>query len=276
MDSGGPQNTNGQGADALASLRADIDRIDGELLKLVGERMGIAEAIAAAKTGTGMPVRPAREVQLLRRLVAQSEGKVEPELVVELWRSLISANVRRQGPVDVVVGAGGGADPLRHFDLARRHFGARTRIYRVDAPREALTRAAEMPNVVAVVPWPNKTGAGMWWHILTESRYHKLFIIAALPMLSASGAEPEAAVVAANTSLEPAGGDFTLALAFDRHYKTARALQEANLPGAEIARADTRVLVRLDEFMAPEDPRAGLLIRAGLDQFKVVGSFARV
>jgi chorismate mutase len=266
----------GQPTEALAALRAEIDRIDSSILDLVAERMRLAGDLTAAKTGGGLPLRPAREVQLMRRLIDLAGDRLDADLVVEIWRTLIAANIRRQGPVDVVVGAGGGTDPLRHFDLARRHFGARTRIYRVDAPREALNRAVEADNVVAVVPWPNKTGAGMWWHILTESRYHKLFVIAALPMRAGGDHEPEAAVVAANATLEAAGGDATLGLAFDRHYKTARALQEAGLKGAEIARADTRVLVRLDQFMAPEDPRTGLLIRAGLDQFKIVGSFARV
>jgi chorismate mutase len=262
--------------DALAALRAEIDRIDSGLLDLIAERARIGDELGAAKPGAKLPLRPAREVQLMRRLLAAAQGRVDPDLVVEIWRALIAANVRSQKPVDVVVGVGGGADPLRHFDLARRHFGARTRIHRVEAAREALTRSAELENVVAVVPWPNKTGAGMWWHILTESRYHRLFVIAALPMRGGGEEEPEAAVVAAGVPLEPAGDDITLGLAFDRHYKTQRALVEAGLKGAEIARADTRVLVRLDEFMAPEDPRAGLLIRAGLDQFKVVGSYARV
>ncbi|MGE0828828.1 MAG: chorismate mutase [Hyphomonadaceae bacterium] len=261
-------------ADALEAARAEIDRIDSALLDLVAQRMAAADAVAAAKPPGGLPFRPAREVQALRRLLAAAGDRIEPELVMELWRSLMAANARRQKIVDVVVGVGGGQDPLRYFDLARRHFGARTRIHRVDDPRAALNRATDSESIVAVLPWPNKTGAGMWWHILTESRYHRLQIIAALPMRGAE--EPEAAIVAAGAPLEPAGGDCTFAMAFDRHYKVARALAEANMQGVEIARADNKVLLRLDGFLAPEDPRGGLLIRAGLDQFRVVGSFARV
>lgn len=263
-------------AGALEAVRAEIDRIDDDLLRLVGERLRVADQLAQLKPSDGLPLRPAREVQLLRRLLAAAEEKIDADLVVEIWRSLIAANVRRQKPVDVVVGGATGQDPLRLFDLARRHFGARARVQRAEDIRAAINRTAAAENMVAVVPWPGKTGAGMWWHILTESRYHKLHVIAALPIRAGAEAEPEAAVVAAGAPLEAAGGDATLGIAFDRHFKAGKALAEAGIKGVEVARSDTRVLVKLDEFLAPDDPRGGLLVRAGLDQFRVVGSFARV
>ncbi|MGE0045062.1 MAG: chorismate mutase [Hyphomonadaceae bacterium] len=264
-------------AAAIEAARAEIDRIDEAMLKLIADRQRVADQLSQAKPAEGLPLRPAREVQLLRRLLAASEEKLEPEVVVEVWRALIAANIRRQKPVDVIVGAGPGQDALRLFDLARRHFGARTRVQRGEDIRAALNKATDAANVVAVVPWPGKTGAGMWWHTLTESRYHRLHVIAALPIrANAAGEEPEAAVVAQGVALEPAGGDATLGIAFDRHYKVQRAMNEAGMTGQEVARSDNKVLIKLDEFLSPDDPRGGLLVRAGLDQFRVVGSFARV
>jgi chorismate mutase len=263
-------------SDPVEAARAEIDGIDDALLDLVWRRQRIGEALAAAKPAAGLPMRPAREVQVLRRLTEAATGKVEAEHVIEIWRGLISANLRRQRLIDVAVGAGSGQDPLRYYDLARRHFGARTRIHRTEDARAALTKIAEANNIVGVVPWPNKTGAGMWWHVLTENRYSKLRIVAALPMRAQGAEPPDAAVVTAGVPLEPAGGDTTFGIAFDRHYKAAQALAKAGVRGEETARTEEKVLIRLDGFVAGDDPRVGALTRAGLDQFRVVGSYARV
>jgi chorismate mutase len=262
--------------DPVEAARAEIDQIDDALLDLIWRRQRVAETLAAAKPAAGLPIRPAREVQVLRRLTAAATGKLEPELVVEVWRGLMAANLRRQRLVDVAVGAGGSQDHLRYFDLARRHFGGRARIHRMEDARTALSKIAETDNLIGVVPWPNKTGTGMWWHVLTENRYSKLRIVAALPMRANASEAPDAALVGAGIPLEPAGGDMTFGIAFDRHYKVARALADAGIKGEETARTEEKVLIRLDGFVRADDPRLPLLHRAGLDQFRIVGSYARV
>jgi len=257
---------------APAGPRAEIEAIDLELLALLKRRMSAAETLAAA--GGGYPVRPALDVGAMRRLITASDSAVEPELIVELWRVLIGAEGRKLGPIDVVVG--GGADPVRLHDVARRHFGARTRIHRAPDPRVALTRAVEEPNMVAVVPWPAATGAGGWWPALSESKYHRLALIAGLPLRGAGETPPDAALFAQGAPIEPAGGDVTLAMAHDPHHRVQRILAEAGFNGREIARSEPKVLLQLEGFVAPTDVRVTTLARGGLDGFRVVGSYARV
>ncbi|MBI1188923.1 MAG: hypothetical protein GC206_16580 [Alphaproteobacteria bacterium] len=256
--------------------RGEIERIDAALLDLLGERLRQVEILARAAPSGGLPISPAREVRLLRALIAGAKDRVEPEHVVEIWRALIGAAARRQRPIDVAVCVGAGPDNYRAFDLARRHFGARTRLHRFDDVRAALNRVAESDDVVAVVPWPGKTGAGMWWHALTESRYARLRLIGALPMRAFEGQAPEAAIVAAGAPLEAAGGDACLAIAFDRHFRIARALADAGIKGEEIARSDNKVLIRIEGYVDSDDPRFAAVARAGLDQFRVIGAFAQV
>lgn len=262
--------------DPVDAARAEIERIDAALLDLLAERLRQVEIVARAAPPQALPISPAREVRLLRALIAAAKDRVEPEHVVEIWRGLIGAAVRRQRPIDVAVCVGAGPDNYRAFDLARRHFGARTRLHRFDDVRAALNRVAESGDVVAVVPWPGKTGAGMWWHALTESRYARLRLIAALPMRAFEGQAPEAAIVAAGAPLEEAGGDACFAIAFDRHFRIARALADAGLKGEEVARSDNKVLIRIDGFVDPADPRFAAVARAGLDQFRVIGAYAQV
>jgi chorismate mutase / prephenate dehydratase len=261
--------------DPLAPLRAEIDGIDQTLLALIGQRMLLADKIVKAKgETTGLPIRSGREIQMLRKLVATAPQAVEPELVVELWRALIAANLRRQTVIDVAVG-GGRNDPSRLFDIARRHFGARTRISHVGEPQTALLRAVENPNTVAVCPWPAAPGVGSWWPALSESRFHRLHLIAGLPVSGPVDAEPEACIFAAAPT-EPAGGDISLVMVEDPHHRLQRALGESGLQGKEVARSEPRALIRIDEFLAINDPRATALSGSGLDRVRVLGSYARV
>jgi cytochrome P450 len=94
-------------------------------------------------------------------------------------------------------------------------------------------------------------------------------------MLTAPNEEPEAAVFAA-TRHEQAGGDVSLLLAFDPHHRVQRALSEQGLVGREVARAEPRVLLRIEGFVAADDPRAAALTRSGLDSVRVLGSYARI
>jgi cytochrome P450 len=75
---------------------------------------------------------------------------------------------------------------------------------------------------------------------------------------------------------EEAGGDISMLLAFDPHHRVQRALNEQGLVGKEIARAEPRVLLRIEGFIAVDDPRAAALARSGLDSVRVLGSYARV
>lgn len=261
--------------DAIETIRREIDGVDTTLLSLFAERLRLADKVVAAKSPqSGLPIRPGREVALLRRLIAAAPAPLERELVVELWRALIAATLRRQRVIDVIVG--GGKNDSRLFDVARRHFGARARIQHLGEPQEALQKAAENPQTcVAVTPWPAAPGVGAWWPALTERRFHDLHLIAGLPLLGARGEDPEAAVFAAAPT-EEAGEDVTILLAFDPHHRLQRALNENGLVGKEVARAEPRVLVRLEGFIGVDDPRAPALTRSGLDSVRVLGSYARI
>ena len=260
--------------DAIKAIRDEFDGVDKALLDLVAQRMRLADRLAGLKPADGLPMRPGREVQLLRALAKSAEPPVEPELVVEVWRALIAASLRRQRKIDVAVG-GMRSDPARIFDIARRHFGARTRIQQAGEPQAALQRAIESPDTcVAVVPWPAAPGVGAWWPALSENRFRQLHLIAGLP-LQGGGEDPEAAVFAA-TPNEEAGGDISVIMAFDPHHRLQRALNESGLVGKEFGRAEPRVLIKLEGFFGVNDARVAALTAQGLDGVRVLGSYARI
>lgn len=78
--------------DSLDEVRARIDGIDGELVRLLAERQGLVRAAAAFKTdeqAVRAPDRVERVVALARRRAA--DAGLAPEVAEAVWRAMIAA-----------------------------------------------------------------------------------------------------------------------------------------------------------------------------------------
>ncbi len=191
---------------SLAEVRARIDAIDEQLLKLIDERAGLADDVARAKraagTGDQFALRPAREAQVIRRLLALERKAADPSLIVRIWSELIGDSLNRQGSFHVAAW-GDRRHAGRVTELARQRFGTAVYLYSVDRPEQ----------VIAAAKSPGGVGVGMlspdsaWWgRLLAEP---KLNAFAVLPSLSSWG--PPEALAVAEVAMEPSGaGDETL------------------------------------------------------------------
>jgi chorismate mutase / prephenate dehydratase len=74
----------------IAGRRAGIDRIDGELVKLVSERARLAQEIGKLK-GDGPVLRPEREAEVLRRATSANPGPLPNESLGRVFAEIISA-----------------------------------------------------------------------------------------------------------------------------------------------------------------------------------------
>jgi len=148
-------------APSLEAVRARIDAIDSELLKLVDERSALAREVAAAKAAAGdaggFGLRPARETQVLRRLLAARGAAARPALVVRIWRELMADSLSLQGPFHVSVW--GGRDPGRAMELTRMRFGAAPQVRQAAKPEEALAAARTRGGVAVAALTPDSA----WW-----------------------------------------------------------------------------------------------------------------
>lgn len=187
---------------SLDAVRARIDAIDSELLRLIDERAGVARVVADAKRAAGdgdkFGLRPGREAQLLRKLLAERSGAADG-LIVRIWRELISDSLARQGPFRLAVW--GGPDPARTVELARARFGAAPPLARAQRPEDALAAAKTRGGVGVLALVPDH---GWWGRLLAEPT---LSVFAALPCLSAWG--PLSALAVAEIAVEPTGADET-------------------------------------------------------------------
>jgi chorismate mutase len=217
-------------AAGILALRAQVDAIDAELAALVAERSGLAAAIAAAKGDQGFGWRPAREVEVLRAVLA-GRADLNRELAATIWRALMATNLAAQGGLDVV------ATPAAEA-AARLAFGGATPVTLADAV-EALRRARDGARTIAVLPWPGPDAAAAWWPALLDPAFDGVHVCAATPLTARA---PEALLLAKRAP-EAAGGDVCLRIV---------TLDEAR--GADVvATAGGHALVARDGF-SPDGP----------------------
>jgi chorismate mutase len=107
----------------LADLRADIDRIDAEMHRLLMERGDIIGTLIAIKktAESGSAFRPAREADMMRRLVERHHGILPLDTAESIWRVIIATFTYVQAPFRVHADLAGGDAAMR--DSARFHFG---------------------------------------------------------------------------------------------------------------------------------------------------------
>ena len=85
-----------QGSDpSVQAARERISALDGELVALLNQRLGIVRELHAYKRAQGYPmVDPARESRLLDALVAANPGPMSDDGLRELWAGLLKLQTR--------------------------------------------------------------------------------------------------------------------------------------------------------------------------------------
>src|SRR6187200_3109685 len=108
---------------ALADLRAEIDRIDEAMHRLLMERGDIIDRLIAVKktSETGSAFRPGREAAMMRALAARHAGLLPLDTAEGIWRVIISTFTYVQAPFSVHADLSAGDAAMR--DSARFHFG---------------------------------------------------------------------------------------------------------------------------------------------------------
>lgn len=238
-------------APSLAELRRRLDALDSELLRLIDERAQISRHVAAAKAAQGeaarFALRPGRETEILRRLLARPRAAASPALVVRVWREIIGASLAAQGPFHLA--AWGGRDPSATLEYARYRFGAAPALRQVSKPSEALA-AAKTPGGVAICALASDNA---WWgRLLAEP---DLRVFAALPCLSSWG--PMTALAVAAVDVEPTGADLTFWVtdAPEPASKIEAALSRDGVGASLLSASGGLKLFSLAGFYQPQDER---------------------
>jgi chorismate mutase len=79
----------------IDEIRENIDRLDGELLRIFNERASLALQIGEIKKGLGLPVYdPAREKRIFNRMTAENTGPLDDQAIVRLFERVVDESRR--------------------------------------------------------------------------------------------------------------------------------------------------------------------------------------
>lgn len=75
----------------LKRLRQQIDKIDRNILKLLNQRLKLAQQIGQAKRAAQKPIfDPAREALLLKQLHSENKGLLSKKALSQIYREILS------------------------------------------------------------------------------------------------------------------------------------------------------------------------------------------
>ncbi len=191
---------------SLDELRAEIDTIDRRLHDLLIRRVAIGREMASAKSSdTAPPYRPAREAQVMRRLLQHNRPPLSARVLDSVWRAIMSANLNQQEPVTALLYAPDSGTR----DLARDYCTAASRIDVVETAAAALDPATRA--TMRILPMITGNVSDRWWPLLFAgpARAPSLQVVARLPFCGPEVPGCEALVVAAQPP-ESSGDDRTL------------------------------------------------------------------
>jgi len=165
----------------LSALRAEIDRIDEAMHRLLMERGEIIDRLIAVKktSESGSAFRPGREASMMRALAGRHRGLLPLDTAESIWRVIIATFTYVQAPYGVHADVSGGDAPMR--DSARFHFGF-TVPYHAHAGAAAVIRTvARSRGDLGIFRLDQGASAGAWWRELAGEAAPK--IIARLPFI---------------------------------------------------------------------------------------------
>src|SRR6201988_3827918 len=166
---------------SLADLRREIDRIDADMHALLMERGEIMDRLIAVKKTeeTGPAFRPAREAEMMRRLVQRHHGSLPLDTAESIWRVIISTFTYVQAPFAVHADLSAGDALMR--DSARFHFGFTVPFVPHMGSATVVEAVTASKGDLGLVPAFAIAGGGPWWTALEFASAPK--IIARLPFV---------------------------------------------------------------------------------------------
>jgi chorismate mutase len=166
---------------SLGDLRHEIDRIDETMHDLLMERGEIINRLIAVKQTqeSGSAFRPAREADMMRRLVDRHKGILPLDTAESIWRVIISTFTYVQAPFSVHADLSAGDAAIR--DSARFHFGFTVPFVPHMGAAGVVAAVSDSKGDLGLVPAFAVAGAGAWWNALEFDAAPK--IIARLPFV---------------------------------------------------------------------------------------------
>ena len=198
-------NSDNRGA-ALEALRRELDALDDTMVELLAKRFAVTAQVKSFKQVTAKtamsPLRPSREVEIHRRLLAKSKlVDLDPLMVFKLWRGILTQSSLNQSAITLHVSRRL-SQTMGHRLRIRDHFpGMVVEEWRDEA--QVLTQVGVSAGDICVVetasPWVEGFVAGLGGTAQ---------VIGSLPVLS--DVQVPQLLIIGNAPVEATGDDETL------------------------------------------------------------------
>ncbi|MAZ76476.1 MAG: chorismate mutase [Micavibrio sp.] len=257
----------------LDAIRQKIDELDTRIHDTLKERAELVLKIGEEKRKNNIEiVQPAREAQMIRRLLSKHKGVLPEMAVVRIWRELVGAVSLLQTGLKVAVAEIDGHP--ENWDLAKDYFGSCLPMQRVPTALSAIGLVREAKVNFAVLPWPEDQEDQPWWDYLASDSETPIQIIVRLP----HGDDPNElnpsyrALVVAKAGFEESGDDNSF-LMIDCEESVSRAriaakAEEAGLKPLSIstkhasdADQDHKHLLEVGGYMVQGDKKVKALLK---------------
>ncbi len=164
---------------SLAELRKEIDAIDEQMHHLLMQRGDIIDRLIRVKQSqeVGSAFRPAREAEMMRRLVQRHRGILPLDTVESIWRVIIATFTYVQAPFSLHADISVSEPAMR--DSARFHFGFTVPYVAHFSASAAVDAVAKSKGDLALVS--ANSSRTPWWSTLEPRTAPK--IIARLPFV---------------------------------------------------------------------------------------------
>jgi chorismate mutase len=181
MGAGNAMTNKPKDAPNLGELRKEIDRIDETMHGLLMERGEIINRLISVKKTqeSGSAFRPAREADMMRRLVQRHRGILPLDTAESIWRVIIATFTHVQAPFAVHADLSTGDAMMR--DSARFHFGFTVPFVPHVGAAGVVEAVSASKGDLGLVPAFATAHGGAWWTALEFSSAPK--IIARLPFV---------------------------------------------------------------------------------------------
>jgi chorismate mutase len=235
----------------LDDIRRKIDACDDAMLEALAKRFELVEHVKALKkaapTGNTLPLRPAREMSILRRLVDAAEAKnLSPELLVRLWPVIIAQASQQQSPVTIHVAKRlYGSVPQR---LRIRDYFAVMPVEECRDEAQALFEVNTNPNDICIVETDSD-----WVEPFMQGRAGKAHVMGALPTLRSMDETMPKLLIIGHAPLDATGDDETIVVT-----KGALPRDFALSPLWQIKNGDYRIAALPGFLEAHDQPLASL------------------
>ena len=169
----------------LTHLRQKIDKIDNSIQDLLNDRAEIVEEVRKVKDdhGSKIKIRPAREAEILYRLMKRQKGRFPKQEMTRIWREIICATIKFEGEFKLAVYY---SDAETGFgDLARDQYGSYTPATRFSSSRRIVEAVKNGEATLGILPVPFHDESENWWRLIVSSQPDTPKIAGRLPFIDA-------------------------------------------------------------------------------------------